>query len=678
MMTATLVTISCSLLARSAEPNKYRSHPPLRSTPPPSQRPLGPGPKLFVDPGRGDDKNDGSEKMPWRSVNAALKKLKPGDTLCLRGGTYFENIYCAVAGTKDAPITIRSYPGEQAVIDGGLREFAEQPASCWTPVVGGAAGEFRTVQSYRNLRDVVGRFGDSLVGLQTYWHLDDLRATNELWIDDPEKKRMVLPHYCGPGLWYDKSSGHIHVRLAHTHLNVPDVPDYRGETDPRRLPLIVAPFNSVPLFVDQAMHVRFQDLVIQGGGFNTVVLQNGVSLEFDGVTIHGSSYAIRARGTGPLRMVHCGVYGMIPPWAWRSENSLFTYNASSYDPFIAPAKPANERNIARLPTHALVVTEGSYEFEIFYYPYNHDWDISYSEFGDGHDGVYLSGHHIHFHHNLVNNMQDDGIYLSAPSPYMTDDIHVEQNLILQCFTAFACNSIGGPDGRIDITRNVVDLRQGVNFDRPTPQLPRGRVSSGHIFLTHGREHLGNHSLYFYQNTFLSPTANAAYALRTWVDTMPTTQRRVFNNIFVYLDSGYPPIDIGLAPPAHDLQIDGNLHWSPTAGAQAPADFLAKVRASPASERNKKNYPAGWAAHDRIGDPLFMAFDRSPKKPVDYRLKAGSAALAGGVALPADWHDPLRPKSGPPDIGGIPAGAEPPRFGRQGRLTFPLTTATVSP
>jgi hypothetical protein len=29
--------------------------------------------------------------------------------------------------------------------------------------------------------------------------------------------------------------------------------------------LVIAAFNSVPLFVDQAMHVRFQNLVIRGG-----------------------------------------------------------------------------------------------------------------------------------------------------------------------------------------------------------------------------------------------------------------------------------------------------------------------------------------------------------------------------------------------------------------------------
>src|SRR5437763_10750975 len=127
--------------------------------------------------------------------------------------------------------------------------------------------------------------------------------------------------------------------------------------------------------------------------------------------------------TGPLKMMHSAIHCCIPPWGFRDENSLYTYSPEQYDPFLPPQKPANARNVARLPTHALLVTEGSYEFEVFHYPYNHDWEISHSEFTDGHDGVYLSGRNIRFHHNLVDSIQDDGIYLSAPSPHFNDDIH---------------------------------------------------------------------------------------------------------------------------------------------------------------------------------------------------------------------------------------------------------------
>lgn len=656
------------MVTRSQAASPYKSHPPLRTVPPPSKRPMSKGPGYFVDATRGSDKNAGTEAAPWQSIGHALPILKAGDTLYLRGGTYYENVYCAVAGRKDAPITIRSYPGEQAVIDGGLREFFSAPAEAWAPFPQGGADEYRSTRSYKNIRDVVGLFGDSLIGLQTYWHVEDLRAKNELWIDDPEKKAMILPMYCGPGIWYDKQTGHIHVRLAHTNLKNPQVADYRGETDPRKLPLVIAPFNSVPLFLDQGMHVRFQDLVIRGGGQNVVVLQFGVDLDFDNVTVFGGTYCLRARSTGPLRMVNCGLHGMIPPWGWRSENGLYTYTAGEYDPFVPGPKPSNTRNIARLPTHAVLVTEGSYEFEVFYYPHNHDWDLSYSEFTDGHDGVYLSGANIRFHHNRVDNMQDDGIYLSSPTPYFSDRIFIYQNLITRVFSAFSCHSHGGPDGAIYIYRNVVDMRQGAQFSRPSPKEPQGQVFSGHIFLVHGRELFGIESIYFYQNTFICPALSGGYAMRTWVNTTSRTARRVFNNLFVYLN-GYPGPD-PVGAPEDDMQIDGNLHWCPVPGAKPLADYFERVRSCKGSLKNKAKYPPGWEASSFIADPKFMAFELSPAGKNDYRLQKDSPAVGKGVLLPAEWEDPLRQKGGGrPDMGAIPLGSESPRYGRE-RVSLP--------
>jgi hypothetical protein len=658
-------------LPSESRPAKYLSHPPLHPLPAPSERPRDRTPGRYVDAGKGADGNDGTEKTPWKTINHALKQLVPGDTLYLRGGSYAENVYCAVVGTAEKPITIRSYPGEQAVIDGGFPEFRVDPAGAWVAHKGGAEGEYRSAKAYRNIRDVVGLFSDSRIGLQTYWHAGDLRADNELWIDDPEKKQMVLPVYCGPGLWYDAESGHIHCRLAHTHLESPTVPNYQGETDPRKLPLVIAPFASVPLFVDRAMYVRFLDLVIQGGGFNTVVLQTGVNLEFDNVTIFGGSYAIRSRGTGPLKMTRCGVHGMIPPWGWRSENGLYTYTPEGYDPFLRTRGTENARNIARMPTHAVVVTEGSYEFEIFHYPYNHDWDISFCDFSDGHDGVYLSGRNIRFHHNRVDSMQDDGIYLSAPSPFFNDNIRIYQNVITRCLMAFSCNSIGGPTGNIYLYRNVVDLRAGVNVDRPSPKDRKGKVASYHVFLTHGRELLGIESLAFYQNTFVSPAGPNSFAHRTWANTTARTQRRVFNNLCVYLNR-YPPLDATGAPKDHDIVLDGNLHWCPQADIRVPDRFLETIRASAPSVANRKHYPSGWAAADLVADPRFVTFSADPTKAADYRLSKDSPAISKGVVLPRELEDPLRPKDGSrPDIGALPVGAEVPTAGRQGKEAFPL-------
>lgn len=424
----------------------------------------------------------------------------------------------------------------------------------------------------------------------------------------------------------------------------------------------------MPLTVDMARHVRFQDLVIRGGGQNCVVLQMGFDVEFDNVTIFAGTYGLRSRSTGPFRMVDSAIHGMIPPWAWRDENSLFTYSPRSYDPFLPPEKPANERNVARLNTHALLVTEGSYEFEVFHYPYNHDWEISRCEFTDGHDGVYLSGRALRFHHNLVERMQDDGIYLSSPTHYFNDDIHVYQNLIRSIFTTFACNNTGGPRGDIFIYRNLVDQRQGAAFSRPSPKKPEGDVLRGHVFLAHGNDLLGIESLHFYQNTFLTETWSGSYAGRTWTVTNDRTRRSVLNNLFVYLNRYPDPA----TPEEHDLRMDGNLHWCPAADAKPPDGFLEKVRGAKGSKAIQAKYPGGWEANSFVADPGFVAFEAGVPARNDYRLKKDSPAVGKGVALPKEWADPERPADDArPDVGAFPLGAEAPGYGRQGRVKLPV-------
>ncbi|MEK7161199.1 MAG: hypothetical protein AAB729_00725, partial [Patescibacteria group bacterium] len=74
---------------------------------------------------------DGSFSNPW-NLQTALKHagpsagIKPGDAICIRGGVYNnanskftdgEYLTANLRGTKEAPIVIRSYPGEHVTID---------------------------------------------------------------------------------------------------------------------------------------------------------------------------------------------------------------------------------------------------------------------------------------------------------------------------------------------------------------------------------------------------------------------------------------------------------------------------------------------------------------------------------------------------------------------------------
>ncbi len=669
---------------------EFASHPPQRPLPVGRERALGEGPNYYVDPNAGDDAGDGTVQRPWRSVNHAVRQLSPGDTLLLREGTYFENLYCAVAGTVDKPITIRAYPGELAIIDGGFREFQESPQTAWEPFEGGAEGEYRSTRPYKNIRDVVGLFGDSMIGLQTYWYLMDLRAENETWI--PNKQTMIEPMYCGPGIYYDKHTGYIHARLAHTKLALPpdvdiDLVHYRGQTDPRKLPLVIAPFNATPLYVDQAMYVKFQDLVFRGGGYRTVDLVFGVGIEFDYCTIYCGTYGVWAKNTGPMKMTHCGVYGMIPPWAWRTENCSYAYSGSIYPPFVDGVAPAEiggssgmgyretepKRHIARLPTHAVLVTEGYQEFETFAHPFNHDWEIAYCEFTDGHDGVYLGGRDIHFHHNLVDNMQDDAIYVSGPTPYVADQLFIYQNLVRTCVAAFGGHARGGPGGDIYIFRNVIDMRKPLQFHRPMPKRPTGNVFAGHgMWLVHNPNHiLHMENIHFYQNTAVVPAqhASGSYASGCVQHLHPDAERRVFNNLFIYTTGigEYPRPKFSESDRTPNLAFDANLHWHAGISTAPDANFFLDIRNSPKSQANRDKYPAGWDANSVAADPRFVRFDRSRKATNDYRLQPNSPAIGAGIELPEQWPDPLRSKKDKaPDLGALPHNSEQLRVGIEAR------------
>jgi hypothetical protein len=75
--------------------------------------------ELYVAPD-GDDANAGTIDAPLASLQAAHDAAAPGDTIYLRGGTYTpdERTVLRKAGTADAWLTLRSYPGELPVIDG--------------------------------------------------------------------------------------------------------------------------------------------------------------------------------------------------------------------------------------------------------------------------------------------------------------------------------------------------------------------------------------------------------------------------------------------------------------------------------------------------------------------------------------------------------------------------------
>jgi hypothetical protein len=86
--------------------------------------------KIYYVSPSGSDANTGILSAPLKTITAALNKAVAGDTILIRGGTYYDKINFPKSGTADRIITVKAYPGEKPVIDGSTITV-----SGWTALV---------------------------------------------------------------------------------------------------------------------------------------------------------------------------------------------------------------------------------------------------------------------------------------------------------------------------------------------------------------------------------------------------------------------------------------------------------------------------------------------------------------------------------------------------------------
>lgn len=588
----------------------FASHAPMRALPTAGERKLPSTPAYFVDAAKGDDKNAGDIDKPWRTIAHGLKQLKPGETLCLRGGIFYEPCFVDIHGEADKPITIRGYPGELAVVDAGLPEFFGTPAEAWQPAEGGVDGEFVSTKTYRGLEKVFGNFADSMVPLHGYRNLIDLRSDNEYW-NGGEKLDSGWGIYCGPGVWYDQESGRIRCRLAHTKLPVLGPDNYQGETDPRKLKLILTGAPTA-LHIRKANYVRLQDLVLRGARRTALNIEESRNIEVDNVTCYGSDPVVMLRGCHTVKLAHCNLRGISAPWSYRSSQK---YRGTAAYLLIARGDDAANRDI----------------------------EIAHCELTDSHDGPFIGTiRGLKFHHNLVDNFNDDGVYLTAMR--LGGDVHVYQNTISRCLHAFSFFGEYPVGKGVWIYRNVIDLRAPVHYFQPKGADDERFVKQGqgqrYRFPSAGRL-CGDHGgpiwepIHFYHNTVVArdPAFRNYYALG-WGGHMRNTDRWVYNNIFVQVD-GWPGVVVLAGE--NEPTAAANLHFGLT------------------GERPKASTKFQPPQSDIFANPQFLSADLSDwTKPVDVRLASESPATGAGEPIPDNWPDPLREKDkGKPDIGAKP-------------------------
>jgi len=663
-----LTLIAFAAQSRAVE-TKYASHPPMRPLPQPSQAPLSKGPQLFVDPARGNDANSGKIEAPWKSLAFAVRQLKPGETLYLRGGVYYEQVRLSRSGTAEAPIVIASYPGELAVIDGGLKEFAESPETSWEPLPGGAAGEFVSTKTYPNVDSreiprqflpgawepmwgienerplVLGHFADSMVPLHGYRNLIDLRTTNEYRLEDRKNTRDEGV-YCGPGMWFNRETQRIHIRLAHHQMAGLGDRAYRGETDPRKLKLVVAAgFGEAVLRINGVQHVRLENLVLRGAtGSPMIEVYDADDIQLDHLTIYGGFPELLVNAAKNIRVTNCAFRGLAAPWSGRSHMKY--YGTAAYQIVFQNSQPDNE-NI----------------------------ELAWNEFTDDHDFAFLRYvKNLKFHHNFVDNFNDDG--LECGPKLRSHTLLIYQNRIGACLGVFQQHENvkdespfeHDPDSGVSVFRNVIDTRAGVYYQLPAEPDPSGAFlhAEGHLLSDHGSPVFP--VFRFYHNTMVrrTPVFRETF-LFGLTGALRSTERDVFNNVLVQSET-VPGTNIA-GKEAGALREGGNLLWGLKSGPSFTGDPFKKFRAGVLFKDSQKVYGPGWTTNDLVADPQFVV-PPSDGVLADLRLKAGSAAVDAGQTLPMNWTDPLRAADqGMPDIGALPLGAEAWTVGIDGRLSL---------
>lgn len=685
--------------------------------------------EYFVSPS-GNDANAGTNlTLPFRTIArglrgaspAATSKLKPGDTLTLRGGVYLEAVKISkLVGTPGHEITIRSFPGERAVIDSGIAAFREVGADAWiearTTDPKAHPDEWVSEPFPKDVKPNRGAFLDMPYRrLVTYSTIQDFRSNNQVsdkifdvdafdenrgpWkVTDEKFKPLLDPPktgreftfpwvYMGPGIFLntkDPDTNRIHVRLSHTSLHIPGLQDYRGPNNPNGIGLAICAENVPTLTILSSNHLIFSNLTIRFGGSDTILINRCASLTFDEVDVFASTGGIRFGALAGATFRNCRFDGGSPPWFFRTDRK------AEYHCLLTPTGGRLHNTRGKNTVDVLMYGEGANK---------QDFEIHHCEFVNGHD-LYLVAKNTHFHHNWIDNLHDEGLVLDL-TPSTSGQIH--SNVMTRCLSAISLAGDVFTTGPWFIYRNLIDLRQPTAGVRPRHAGDTNVFRFGSVFKSNEAPAApdGPHDLF--HNTFLVAEQREQAAYLHYRSAQSPHGRRSFNNIFVAVNSS-PDSDAAITivpPPSFPGPTDGNLYHRYGAATNPafrslPYDFgrahfdgrnyqgLPQLHDSDLFGQSKTQYGPGYEANSLLTDPGFLkiAADGEFHPLDDLRLSEDSPARSAGVALPSDLQElddrarPLdgasaRPIQASRDIGCYPFDSEPLEVGVHGRRRFPI-------
>lgn len=393
---------------------------------PPGRTPdLRPRAEYYLAPA-GNDGGAGTLEDPWATLGHGLSVLAPGDILSLRGGRYHAHeIDIRLTGTAQAPITVRSYPGERAIIDGGVPDFLSAPNDAWEPV-DASIGLYRSRRTFPTDVDVARAWlVEDDVQLVEYDQPENLEATHYGPLDGH------APLYMGPGLQL-RPDGHLYIRLQ---PNPHDLTDATGaplaplpaDPDPNRNAIAVF-FSRYLLRFEGAGHLIFQDLDLAHSEYL--------------IDARDGSHHIALRGCR-LRYGYRGIILRDGAHDWEIRDSEFTNGVPQYV-YWTDVKNRGEEVAEAYPEFQSTAITGAMP----------GFAIHHNVFRDGFDGLRVeegtTGARIT--DNTFLRMRDDAMNLSRA----IGEVEVAHNMLWHVMGGIANLASDAQAGPVYIHHNVID------------------------------------------------------------------------------------------------------------------------------------------------------------------------------------------------------------------------------
>jgi len=281
------------------------------------------------------------------------------------------------------------------------------------------------------------------------------------------------------------------------------------------LPLIVATgFGDDVLRISGIKHVRIEGLVLRGAtGSPMIHVYGSEGIHLDHLHVYGGFPALLVNASQKIRVTHSAFRGLAAPWSGRAH---MKYRGT--------------------PSYQIVLQNSQ--------PVNEDIEFANCEFTDDHDFAFLRyAKNLRFHHNFVDNFNDDGMEFGPKLRWHTAYVH--HNRIGACLGVFQQHEIDKDespaehniDSGVFVYRNVFDQRAGVWYSLPTAPDPTGAYlkSEGHLVSDHGGP--VHAVMKVYHNTFLrrEPVFRDYFLFGLGTPGLRNTERDVFNNVFVQND-----------------------------------------------------------------------------------------------------------------------------------------------